>query len=188
MTDLQDIDRRLAGVIEHEVLTKTQGVKRSDIRATIHVRDIVFKDFLYQLVDYYPKGGGADRRFSQRYGIIGRSWRSGKSHGTGNAFGKLASEESLVEQWGMTRGETHGILKSKPSCLSVLLRSGGTESGILDIDASNENAFGNDNAAQTIAETLEKSAAVTELAAAVERALAPLRDAGPNLDFKDPGR
>jgi hypothetical protein len=186
MADLQDIDSRLAKVMNDIVATYAKTTDRSSIRGTIHVRDIVFKDFLYQLVEYYPKGGGADRRFSQRYGIIGRSWRSGKSYGTGNAFGNLTSEDALIEQWGMTRGETHGMLKSKPSCLSILLRSGGAESGILYLDSSDKDAFGDD--AQGLAETLEKSPQIAELAAAVERALAPLRAAGPNLDLKDPGR
>jgi hypothetical protein len=53
------------------------------LRATIHINDVIFPDYLYQLVDYYPGDGGAHRRFSQRYGIIGRSWRSKTSHGTG---------------------------------------------------------------------------------------------------------
>jgi hypothetical protein len=78
------------------------------------------------------------------------------------------------------------MLKSKPSCLSILLRSGGAESGILYLDSSDKDAFGDD--AQGLAETLEKSPQIAELAAAVERALAPLRAAGPNLDLKDPGR
>jgi hypothetical protein len=185
MADVQNLDRLLASVVEDEIIAKVSGLSRSDVRATLHVRDIVFKEFLYQLVNYYPKGGGAHRRFSQRFGIIGRSWRSGKSHGTGNAFGNTESEEALVELWGMTRSETHGVLQNKLSCLSVVLRAGGTESGILYLDSSKEDAFGNDAAAQTFARSLETQRSVVALAKAVERAMTPLRAAGPNLDLKD---
>ena len=188
MADVQNLDRLLASVVEDEIIGKVSGLSRSDIRATLHVRDIIFKEFLYQLVDYYPKGGGAHRRFSQRYGIIGRSWRSGKSHGTGNAFGNAESEEALVEQWGMTQSETHGVLQNKHSCLSVVLRAGGTESGILYLDSSKENAFGKDAAAQTFARSLETQRSVVALAEAVERAMTPLRAAGPNLDLKNVGK
>jgi hypothetical protein len=187
MADLQDIDLRLAAVVEKEIVPGLGGVRPAGLRATIHVRDIVFKDYLYQLVNYHPNGGGAHRRFSQRYGIIGRAWRTGVSHGTGNAFGSTASEESLVEEWGMTREETHGVLNSRPSCLSVLLRAGGIDVGILYIDSSAKRAFGTNDEASTYSLALEQKPLVVELAAAVERALAPLRAAGPNLDLKELG-
>lgn len=187
MADLQDIDRHLSAVIEN-VLTPITGGTPNGMRATIHVRDIVFKDFLYQLVSYYPAGGGAHRRFSQRYGIIGRSWRSGKSHGTGNAFGPSASAETLVEHWGMTRDETHGVLNTRPSCLSVLLRVDNVPVGILYVDSTERNAFGIDQAAQKLAISLESEPLVIKLASAVERTLTPLRVGGPNLDLKELGR
>ncbi|MBS3652462.1 hypothetical protein KEU06_28145 [Pseudaminobacter sp. 19-2017] len=186
MAEVQNLDRLLASVVEDVIFASR--LSRSDIRATLHVRDIVFKEFLYQLVDYYPKGGGAHRRFSQRYGIIGRSWRSGKSHGTGNAFGKVESEEALIEHWGMTHSETHGVLQNKHSCLSIVLRAGGTESGILYLDSSKENTFGEDKRAQAFARELETRPSVIALAEAVERAMTPLRAAGPNLDLKDVGK
>lgn len=188
MADLQNLDRHLEAVVEHALLPKIASGKPAGMRATIHVRDIVFRDYLYQLVDYYPLGGGAHRRFSQRYGIIGRSWRSGKSHGTGNAFGELASTETLIEQWGMTRDETHGILNTRPSCLSVLLRVDSVPVGLLYVDSTARDAFGNNEAAQGLATNLEAEPLLATLAASVERALTPLRVGGPNLDLKELGR
>lgn len=188
MADLQDIESRISIIINNEIRGHFAGSKfPSDLRATVHVRDIVFKEFLYQLVDYVPKGGGSHRRFSQRYGIIGRSWRSAKSQGTGNAFHGLSSEDALVEQWGMTREEAHGMLNSKHSCLSVLLRSGGIPVGILYIDTDQKDAFGEGGDANTFAARLEVSVNVKDLADAVERTMAPLRAAAPNLDLKDLG-
>ena len=188
MADLQDIDTRLSNVIEQEIRQKIPcGTLPPDFRATVHVRDIIFRDFLYQLVDYLPKGGGSHRRFSQRYGIIGRSWRSGNSHGTGDAFAGASSEGALVEQWGMTKEEAHGMLNSKHSCLSIVLRSNNIPVGLLYLDADDRDVFGNDAAAMSLAADLESQPAVVELAEAVERAMAPLRAAAPNLDLKELG-
>ncbi|PTS75003.1 hypothetical protein DBR17_16315 [Sphingomonas sp. HMWF008] len=188
MADLQDLDRHLEAVVESALLSMVAGGRPAGIRATIHVRDIVFRDYLYQLVDYYPLGGGAHRRFSQRYGIIGRSWRSGKSHGTGNAFGALASTETLIEEWGMTRDETHGILNTRPSCLSVLLRVDSVPVGLLYVDSTTRDAFGDNQAAQKLAISLETQPLIVKLAGSVERTLTPLRVGGPNLDLKELGR
>jgi hypothetical protein len=188
MADLQDLDRHLEAVVESALLPKIAGGRPAGLRATIHVRDIVFRDYLYQLVDYYPLGGGAHRRFSLRYGIIGRSWRTGKSHGTGNAFGTLASTETLVEEWGMTRDETHGVLNPRPSCLSVLLRVDTVPVGIVYIDATARDAFGDTKTAQKLVAALEIEPLVVKLAVAVERTLTPLRVGGPNLDLKELGR
>jgi hypothetical protein len=188
MADLQDLDRHLEAVVEGAVLPRIAGGRPTGLRATIHVRDIVFKDYLYQLVDYHPLGGGAHRRFSLRYGIIGRSWRSGKSHGTGNAFGSGASTDTLIEEWGMTRDETHGVLNARPSCLSILLRVGAVPVGILYIDSSDRDAFGDTASAERLVTALETDTMVVDLAQAVERTLAPLRVGGPNLDLKELGR
>lgn len=188
MADLQNLDDQLEVVIEKTLLPAIASKRKPDnLRATIHVRDVVFRDYLYQLIDYYPRGGGAHRRFSQRYGIIGRSWRSGKSHGTGNAFGSSPSAETLVEEWGMTREETHGVLNEKPSCLSIILRADDVAVGILYVDSSEKNAFGDSETAQKLALALEDMPACKKLAAAVERALTPLRIGGPNLDIKELG-
>jgi hypothetical protein len=187
MADLQDLDRHLEAVVEGALLPKVTGTRPGGLRATVHVRDIVFRDYLYQLVAYYPLGGGAHRRFSQRYGIIGRSWRSGKSHGTGDAFGARASSETLIEEWGMTRDETHGVLNSRPSCLSVLLRVDSVPVGILYIDSTARDAFGDTKAAQELVDSLETHPLVVKLAASVERTLTPLRVGGPNLDLKELG-
>jgi hypothetical protein len=187
MADIQDIDRRLAATIEKVVLRDFNPAPPA-LRATIHVRDIVFREYLYQFVEYYPSGGGQHRRFSQRYGIIGRTWRSGRSHGTGNAFGTEASTQSLIEEWGMTREETHGVLNSRPSCLSILLKFEGEDVGILYVDSTERDAFKDTPNAQVYAESLEAEQQVLELAAAVSRAMAPLRVGGPNLDFREAGK
>lgn len=186
MSDLQEVDLRLEAVVEKHIRTTFLNAK--GMRATVHVPDIIFKDYLYQLLDYYPKGDGAHRRFSQRYGIIGRSWRSQESHGTGAAFASAqGSEKALVKLWGMTRREAHGKLNEKPSCLSVLLRSGQALVGVLYVDSDDRDAFGVTKEAMKLVKALEKEELVLELAAAIERTLAPLRAAAPNLDINKLG-
>jgi hypothetical protein len=103
--------------------------RRSNLRFTIHIPDVVFKDFLYQLTGYVTppgsdaaSGGGAGRRFSKRYGLIGLSWRTLTSRGVGEAFqGDTAQVQQLIEHWSMNEAEA-AHAKKKPSCLAVIAR------------------------------------------------------------------
>lgn len=160
-----------------------------NLRGTVHVRDVIFPEYLYQLVDYYPSGGGSDRRFSQRYGIIGRSWRMKKSDGKGNAFqGGGGSIDALVENWGMTQEEAQGQVNARPACLSVLLRHKSVAIGVLFIDSTDENAFGDDASARAMANKLETAPGVADLAEAVFMVLKPLKTAAPSLHIGGPRR
>ena len=87
MASVQQISVHLGKVLDDalpRILTANHIVDApAEVRGTIHVPDIVFSSYLYQLVDYYPAdrrpGGSAHRRVSQRYGMIGRSWWLGES-------------------------------------------------------------------------------------------------------------
>ena len=57
-----------AAVSEH--LSTVAGAEPLDWRCTIYVRDPLFEDTLVQLVDYKPRGSGAGRRKSIRFGIV----------------------------------------------------------------------------------------------------------------------
>jgi hypothetical protein len=87
----------------------------STFRCTIHVSDILFADDLYQLLNHYPRSGGSGvgRRFSVRYGIIGRAWRLNQHQGEGDA--RAESKEDLVRYWGMTQEEAEAISRHRPS-------------------------------------------------------------------------
>jgi hypothetical protein len=164
----------------------------SDVRGTVHVQDIVFNEYLYQLTDYFPTRTGSGRRFPQRYGIIGRSWRLGTSLGEGNAFAAGKGEEkTLIEEWGMTREDVHARGKNQPAYLSVVLASTVDDdfpNGILYVDSNQVGAFGTDEVATKIAVQLETTPEVVALRKALERALAPLRLAAPNLDVRQLSR
>lgn len=182
IAEIQDIPTLVKNAIVSNVGSGIKG-----FRGTIHVNDVIFPDYLYQLVDYYPNGGGAHRRFSQRYGIIGRSWRSKISHGTGDAFAGAGSVGVLIENWGMTEEEAHGQqVNTRPSCLSVVVRHQSIPMGILFIDSTDKNAFGDDPAALAKAKAIEGSQSVLQLGEALSKTLAPLRTAAPSLKIKGP--
>jgi hypothetical protein len=104
-----------------------------DLRATVYTKDIIFSDYLYQIVDYYPgPSGTAGRRFSQRFGIIGRSWRSRESLSEGEAMSGDDKKSSLIREWGMTRNEADAASRARPSYLTVIL-NGAADSGRLPI-------------------------------------------------------
>lgn len=160
------------------------------LRATIHVQDILLKDYLYQLLAYFPGRDGVGRRFPHGFGIIGRSWRLGESLGEGNAVSGPTAQRKLIEEWGMTKEDTMSNSRARPSYLCIILK--GTEEetslpiGILFIDATNQDAFGTGATAVHVARSLEKEPEVLNLSRALSRAMAPLRLAAPNIDVRNP--
>jgi hypothetical protein len=190
MASVMNLSSALENVISKALprilIAKSLG-NPAELRGTVHVRDIVFPEYFYQIINYYPKAGGVGRRFSQRYGIIGRSWRLGESIGEGDAFeGSKNEEEVLIKQWGMTREEVHSPSRSRPAYLSVLLKGVDDDTallGVLFFDSTAAKAFGPDDVATGIASELESCAEVVALRKSLERAMAPLRLAAPNIDI-----
>lgn len=201
VTNAKDEYDRMAGVtrlgdhLQHVMTASLPYALRSEgiatlpagVRGTVHVRDIVFTEYLYQLLDYYPTREGRGRRFPLRYGIIGRSWRLAETLGEGNAFAAGKGEErTLIEEWGMTLAEVQNRGRNRPAYLSVLLRAVEDDNfpiGILYIDTTEAEGFGEDEKATRVARQIEASSEVAALRKALERALAPLWVAAPNLDI-----
>ena len=147
--------------------------KAERFRSTIHVADILFAESYYQLLPYWPLGGGAARSWSVRYGLVGKTWRHGTSTGEGDL---TMSEAQLIDEWGMTREEAR-IAMSKASArsfIAVVLRDGmGRAVGILYADALTPHAFGATEAEwMTLANTIEKDS--TALIAALASMVADL--------------
>lgn len=116
-------------------------VNGPEFRCTVHVPDALYGDYLYQLVDYYPHGGGRGRSFSSRVGLIGRVWRGG----TSMAHAGEVTEPLLISEWGMTAGEAAKSRASgKRSFLCVLLSQPESvnQVGVLYFDSPIEAAFG----------------------------------------------
>ena len=151
------------------------NAKDANFRATLHILDPIFVDQLYQLTPYFFsadsatlwKGdGGAGRRFSIRYGIIGLATRSRKSKAEAKAFqgtDEVAKQE-LVERWSMLPAQTAHAVK-KPSCLAVVIKDPETEEllGILYADAEEPDFFGCEGHCEKYAIQCEKFEAVKRL-------------------------
>ena len=186
---------------------------RPKARGTIHVPDIIYKEYLYQLTKYYGATeyanydeGKPGRRFSMRYGIIGRSWRLRESLGTGNAIndtpdvppilaavfaafapqhqpGELFSPETkkLIKYWGMFPDEAKPGAHGKPAYLCIVLRSTMRVEGLLYIESPDVNAFGTDANDQARGVAAELQVQCAALGANLGEQMKKLREAGPFL-------
>jgi len=112
-------------------------------RAAIHVADVLFEQTLYQLTDYFPSKSGVARRFSIRYGILGRSWRLREHQGGANVS---TTDQALITEYGMTAEEIETKSRRKPAYLCVLLRHEASDlpMAVLYMDSEQEGAFGKD--------------------------------------------
>ena len=134
------------------VIHDVQGIlhERSqlkDLRFTLHTPDILFADTLYQLVDYYPRGGGRGRTFSFRFGIIGLAWRARGSFVRGEV---PTDPQQLVRRWGMTNEEAVASGGGRQSFAAILLNDEvETPIAIFYMDTAEKHAFGADNAEES---------------------------------------
>jgi hypothetical protein len=125
-----------------EILRKRSQLK--DLRFTLHTPDILFADTLYQLVDYYPRGGGRGRTFSFRFGIIGLAWRARGSFVRGEV---PTDPQELVRRWGMSNEEAVASGGGRQSFAAILLNDEvETPIAIFYMDTAEKHAFGADNA------------------------------------------
>jgi hypothetical protein len=171
--------------------------KPSKYRATVHVPDVVYAEYFYQLLNYFPGGGGARRRFSQRRGILGRAWRLNESEGIGDvvAFdpgppGKPVDLEiALVREWSMTREEVlrwHN--EPRVSFVCIVLRGGaqqanaampvgvkGKRIAIFYVDSVERNAFGTNEEVAKLVTALEGSPEIADLGTAVNCVMHEMR-------------
>ncbi len=96
-----------------------ENVSVRDLKCAVHIPDIVLGDYFYQLTDYYPSGNGSGRRFSTRYGAIGKTWRIERND-CWNPQQTEATTEELIDKWGMTKHEAE-VAKSKGLAITILL-------------------------------------------------------------------
>jgi hypothetical protein len=192
LVDNDDVRGKLACVIKR-VQTEIAPLKQlpGDVRWTIHVADVLFADTLYQLVDYYPRGGGRARVFSFRFGVIGLCWR--KKERVVRAKVPKGNDpngrEQLLETWGMSEEQASASGSGRQSFFAVPLRDkSNTPVGIFYMDSKEEDAFGADEDGHT-AEAVKAAKIVQALESATIKAC---REEGLttslskiNDDFKD---
>jgi hypothetical protein len=143
LVEINDIRAKLEAVLDkvRPAIEKRKTIP--DLRCTIHVPDILFAETLYQLLDYFPRGGGRGRTFSTRFGIIGRCWRSRESQIGGTI---PTDPQELIRNWGMTREQALASGQGRQSFAAIpLCDESGTQVAIFYLDSTEKNAFAADD-------------------------------------------
>lgn len=130
---LEDCFRRTMEAIKSRIGTERWP---DGFRATLHVSDVVYGDTLYQLLDYFPRGGGHGRRKSIRFGIIGLAFRSEHDQIEPDLQN---SAVDLIRVWGMTGHEAAYASGDREAFACFVLRAPGNIQspvlGLLYVDA-----------------------------------------------------
>jgi hypothetical protein len=153
-----------------------------DLRATIHVPDILFADTMYQLLDYYPGGGGAGRAFPVRRGVLGLAWRTGEPQ----VEGKVSTvPRELVIRWGMTIQEATAAGQGRKSFLCVVLKDRKSAVGVFYLDSKQPAAFGTTVENNPIVSAITKACEDYGLTAALGELGTEMRRRGPAIRIFD---
>jgi len=159
LVEVYEIRLKLESVLKSKEVISALGNDIEDIknipgfRCTIHVPDILFRETIYQLLDYYPSGGGVSRTWSARFGIVGRAWRLRKSQTQGDV---PTENNELIVEWGMTQEEADKSGQGRKSFVCVVIKDEegingeGTAVGIFYLDSTNESVFGEDELHEAI--------------------------------------
>jgi hypothetical protein len=183
------LEERLANVFNNDIKPHIVG-DTSRVRCTIHVPDLLFTDSLYQLIDYYPGGGGCGRAWDVRSGIIGRVWRSQKHEIQGNV---LTERSALIREWSMTGKEADSRGNGRHSFAAVLLcEADGTPVCVFYMDHIGENAFGADSGEEhlvqkstTIKQAIVVGCSQCGIVGAVSKLMHDLKEMGPYIKVYD---
>lgn len=183
LVETYDVRAKLEDVFDEtrNVIASRKAIE--DLRCTLHVADILFADTVYQLVDYYPRGGGRGRTFSSRFGIIGLCWRSREDQIRGAV---PTDPQVLVSQWGMTHEQAVASGGGRQSFLALLLRDDTrTPVAILYMDSKEKDAFGADSGGENFRGQLKQTVASvsknTGLIASLEKTRDALKDRRPAI-------
>jgi hypothetical protein len=191
LTHLHDVRAALEEVVDKAVDHKEPTPK--DYRATVHIRDPLIGDALHQLLNYYPRGTGAHRRWSTRFGILGRCWRLRDS-----IYEPRVPEDDarLIVEWGMTKEQAKEAGSGRQSFMCRLLvppnsrdarvkvpEMTGVPVGVLYLDAKKEGAFG--DVANDFAFLDGLGTEVARLAVAVAAVDEGIRSLGPSIKVLD---
>lgn len=124
---------------------------REQIRCTLHVPDLIFRDYLCQLLPYQGKwsaSGPAGRAWPVCYGMIGRVWRSKKSElrSLPDLLALAEMEQRLISDYAMTPEQVNHLHNRARSFLCLMLRHDDLDVGVLYMDARPSGVFGDSGA------------------------------------------
>lgn len=168
---------KLQGVLKSNALAK--AMRAQNLRCTIHVPDALFRESLYQLMDYYPKGGGHGRAWSERYGIIGRAWRLNEPQMKGNV---PTDQKRLISDWGLTLEEAEGDMRKSFFC-AILKNKEQTPVGIFYMDSVAEDAFGDPSKKDELQEAILKECEQRGVTEALSKISSELQSRGPRIQI-----
>jgi hypothetical protein len=177
LTIKDTVARLLKEKIEPE-LTRIKPAQALDYRATIHVRDALFKNSYYQLIDYLPTGGNRGRAWSIRFGMVGRAWRLEEDSWNGEV---PSTSDILMRDWGMTRDEAQAQGRQTMLCC-ILKTSTGAPVGALYMDAKGKGKFGTDAEMKSLAETAQQAAVTVGLIKSLEVIWDDIRKKAPIIE------
>jgi hypothetical protein len=178
------IDEKLERLIENDLkpVLENHGVTPLDFRCTIHVSDVLYTETLYQLLDYYPHGGGRGRTLSIRLGIVGKAWRLQSDQIEPVISSK---PDKLIEEWGMTLKEASGggVGESRRSFAAIPLKdSDETELAVVYFDSPKDNAFGASEARKSdISRAIHMGAERLGLTRALAEIVKNMESRGPHI-------
>lgn len=153
---------------------------RKDFRCTVHVPDVLFAEAVYQLLDYFPRGAGSGRTFSDRFGIVGACARAEADLYRPNI---PTDPARLIVDWGMTSQEATAAGQERQSFACFVIRRDAYSPllGILYMDTKIPNAFGPTENVPLIRHSVEQGLTQTHLAGALDEVGRTMRERGPAL-------
>jgi hypothetical protein len=162
---LAELRRRVVDEAVTPYLNRREGCPPT-YRCTIHVRDILLHEAMYQLLDYFPVAstGGSGRTFSMRFGIVGQAWRTGASQ---REQGIQPGDQHVVIEWGMLPEEAAAAGYGKRSFAAALLQDDALTVGVFYLDSPDPHAFGEEMISAI--EQCAKKVGCTELAPESDR-------------------
>jgi hypothetical protein len=176
------VDEQLQNLIEDYVRPLLRSEVERDFRCTVFVADVLYEDSILQLTDYYPRGSGRGRVFPIRFGIIGRTWRSGQDQIEGEI---PTDRDELVLHWGMTTKEAAGAGQGRHSFACFVLRdSNDAKVGMLYLDATVEHAFDTlDGQTEWLRDAVQWGAKACGLVGSLADIQREMRERGPTFRF-----
>jgi len=183
LIDSEGLNNKLLDIAENVVRPHLMPKAARTYRCTIHIHDVLFEDALYQLLDYYPSGGGRGRTRSVRFGIIGRCARLNQPDMQADV---TTNAEKLVEAWAMTTAEAAVVGSDRRSFAAIPLFDEYRQFlGIFYVDAVPHNAWrprlGGEFDGHPLCDSIQDYANQNGLIAALSRIMSEMRKTGPRL-------
>ena len=177
---LYDLNAKRQDVVERYVRPLLSEEVQRDFRCTIHVQDVLLEDAVYQLLDYYPRGSGLGRSRSIRFGIVGRTCRTGEDQTEGQI---PDDHDDLVRLWGMTKHEAAAVGQGRHSFLCVVLRNDNeVPTGVFYLDSKVKHAFGFDAVdSEQLRQAIKEGVRATGLTRTLAEIQREIRQSGPAI-------